>query len=87
MTFAHQIARPSTALSHTCASANSDPAAHAVFLAVVASSRVRALPFEELEAHTANHARALVRSEFLVGVRMFATRDARKRRAGSAKLE
>jgi len=87
MTFAHQIARPSTALSHTCASANSNPAAHAVFLAVVASKRLRALPFEELEAHTASHAMALVRSEFLVGVETLATRDARKRSAGSTKLE
>ena len=87
MTFAHQIARPSTALSHTCASANSDPAAQAVFLAVVASSRLRALSLEELEAHTASHARALVRSEFLVGVNTLATRDARKSSAVSAKLE
>ena len=87
MTFAHQIARPSAALSHTCASANSDPAAHAVFLAAVASNRLRALPLEVLEAHTASHAIALVRSEFLVGVEMLATRDARKRSAGSARPE
>ena len=87
MTFAHQIARPSAALSHTCASANSIPAAHAVFLAVVASNRLRALLFEVFEAHTASHAIALVRREFLVDVGMLATRDARKRSAGIAKLE
>lgn len=87
MTFAHQIARPSTALSHTCASANSEPAAHAVFLAEVASSRLRALPFGEHEAHTASHAKALVRREFLVGVETLAARDARNKSPGSAKLE
>jgi hypothetical protein len=87
MTFAHQIARPSTALSHTCASANSEPAAHAVFLAGFVSSRLLALVFEEHEAHTASHAKALVRREFLVGVEMLATRDARNRSTGSAKLE
>lgn len=87
MTFAHQIARPSAALSHTCASANSNPAAHAVFLALVASHRLRALPFEVLEAHTASHAIALVRSELLVGLKTLATRDARKSSAGSTKLE
>jgi hypothetical protein len=87
MTFAHQIARPSTALSQTCASANSQPAAHAVFLAGLVSNRLLALVFDEHEAHTASHARALVRREFLVGVEMLATTDARNRSAGSAKLE
>lgn len=87
MTFAHQIARPSTALSHTCASANNKPAAHAVFLAGFVSSKVLALFFDEHEAHTASHARALVRREVLVGVETLATRDARNRSTGSAKLE
>lgn len=87
MTFAHQIARPSTALSHTCASANSEPAAHAVFLAGLVSTKFLALVLDEHEAHTASHARALVRSEVLVGVEMLATRDATNRSAGNAKLE
>jgi hypothetical protein len=86
MTFAHQIARPSTALSHSCASANNEPATHAVFLAGVVLSRLLALAFDEREAHTANHASEFVRRELLAGVEMLTTRHARNSSTGSAKL-
>ena len=87
MTFAHQIARPSAALSHTCASAKSRPAAHAVFLAGLVSKRSFALVFSEHEAHTASHASALVRRECSAWVKTLAVADARNRSTASAKLE
>jgi hypothetical protein len=84
---AHQIARPSTALSHTCASAKSKPAAHVFFFAGVTSSKFFAPVLNVQRAHIASQARALVRRECLVGDATLATRDARNKSAGSTRRE
>ena len=87
ITFAHQIPLPSTALSHICAIANSKPAAHAVFFAGVASTKLLAPVFSVQSAHTASHATALERRECLVGVATLAKRDASRRASGSTMWE